>query len=407
MKKKQIYELVIVLICFFILIYSSISNVLKKETKQPDALYLYGDLSEMNTKQDVRSITAVFNSRNSQNNCYATIKIQGTSSLAYDKKNYTIQFFEDAECQSAKNIDVGWGEESKYCLKANWIDKTHCRNVVTAKLATEVQEKYNILNQAPCNGLVDGFPVAVYVNDEFHGIYTWNIPKSAWMFGMDEENVDHIVLCGEDWSDTVCFKASPDLTSWSVEVGLENEETLSKYSRVMDFVMNSSDEKFKECFNQYMDLDAALNYYILVDFAYLPDNCGKNMLMATYDGSIWYPSLYDLDTSWGTHWGGLDLLDYENSFVNFSEVSRLAQRLEKNFSKELHNRYFELRETILTKEHVMDMFYTFDSQISDEIKAAEVARWGNDIPGYDLTQIESYLDSMIPRLDERYENMSH
>ena len=30
-----------------------------------------------------------------------------------------------------------------------------------------------------------------YLNDEFLGIYTMNIPKDAWMFNMDEDNEKH------------------------------------------------------------------------------------------------------------------------------------------------------------------------------------------------------------------------
>ena len=89
----------------------------------------------MNDKKDVRSITATFKQGRQKLSYYATIKIQGTSSLAYAKKNYTIKFFDDPDHEVKSAVDVGWGSENEYCLKANWIDKTHCRNVVTAKLA--------------------------------------------------------------------------------------------------------------------------------------------------------------------------------------------------------------------------------------------------------------------------------
>ncbi len=412
MQNKHKIKVIPIVVCLFIavllLAYGNISGTFaEKERKTYGTLSLYGDLSEMNTKQDVRSVTASFHSGDLQVNCQATIKIQGNSSLAYDKKNYTITFYKDMEHQTAQNIDVGWGPENTYCLKANWIDKTHARNIVTAKLAAEVQKTYHVMDQAPCNGLIDGFPVSVYINDEFHGLYTWNIPKRAWMFDMDTDNPNHIVLCGENWEDTVRFLDVPNFSSWSVEVGPETEETLNKFSRLIDFVMNSSDEAFQKNFDQYMDLDATLNYYILVDFAYLPDNCAKNMLMVTYDGSKWYPSLYDLDTSWGTHFTGLELWDYEKGPLDFGSKNNLARRLETNFSAELYQRYFELRETLLTKEYVMDLFHTFDEQIPTEVKAAEIERWGTTIPGYDLTQIEDYLDIMISMLDEKYQNLNH
>lgn len=411
MQQKKKFKRTAISLCIALCIAFSLCLLLHRNdsndpaSKQVSALYLYGDLTEMESKKDVRSVTARFQQGNRQIDCHATMKIQGNSSTRYEKKNYTIKFYKDADHTKTKDIDVGWGKENAYCLKANWIDKTHSRNIVTARLAAEIQSTYNIMQNAPCNGLIDGFPVSVYINDDFLGLYTWNIPKRSWMFGMDDNDPNHIVLCGEDWVDAVAFKAEPDLTNWSVEVGPEDDETLRKFSRLVDFIRNSSDEEFKDYFGQYMDLDSALNYYILVDFAYLPDNTGKNMLMVTYDGNVWYPSLYDLDTSWGTSWEGTEVYDYANAPVNFEQYCLWAQRIKENFPQELHDRYFELRSNILTKDHVMNLFYGFDVSIPNDAKESELARWGTDIPGYDFAQIESYLDTMIPLLDEEYSNL--
>ena len=66
----------------------------------------------------------------------AKIKIQGSSSTQWRKKNYTITFYEDDTYDNKLGIDVGWGTQSKYCLKANWIDKTHSRNIISARIAS-------------------------------------------------------------------------------------------------------------------------------------------------------------------------------------------------------------------------------------------------------------------------------
>lgn len=368
-------------------------------------LDLYGDLDGMYEKSDVRSVAAFFTLGDEQISCHATVKIQGNTSLSFDKKNYTIKFYADAAHEQKLKIDLGWGAQSKYCLKANWIDRTHSRNIVTARLASQVQQSYNVLSNAPCNGLVDGFPVEIYVNGQFHGLYTWNIPKDAWAFGMDTKNENHILMCCNTWEEDACFAAHPTFESWEVEEGEESEQTLAKLTRLFQFVMDSDDKTFRQNFSQYMDLDAALNYYILVDFCYLPDNCGKNMLLATYDGEIWYPSLYDLDTSWGTDYLGETIYDYQNNPIDFAGTNLLAKRLEENFPQELHNRYFALRQTLLTKEHVMSLFHEFRSQIPAETFTAEAARWGGDIPGFYYSQIERYLDIMIPLLDEKYSQL--
>ncbi len=366
-------------------------------------LYFTGDMSSMNSKSDVRNIEFEYKSKEQNISGAAKIKVQGSSSLAYDKKNFTINFYNNSDYSDKLGINVGWGKQSEYCLKANWIDKTHSRNVVTAKLVGEIQAKYGLFEETPNGGAIDGFPVEIYINDEFHGLYTMNVPKDEWMFGMNGSNPDHIVICGEGWLDANLFKADPDFSTWSVEVGPENEETLNKMKRLFSFIRNSSDAEFVKNFNQYLDLDATLNYYIMMDFGYMPDNLGKNMLLATYDGKVWYPSLYDLDTTWGASWTGNELYDYKNNLVDMSS-SLLWTRVEKLFSKQLAERYFELRKDILDVNYVMETFNDFHNSIPTEVLEREVAKWGKNIPGYNLEQIQEYLDCAVPMLDSKYNN---
>ena len=130
------------------------------------------------------------------------------------------------------------------------------------------------------------------------------------------------------------------------------------------------------------------------------------MLLATYDGKVWYPTLYDLDTSWGTHWTGTKLYNYETSLASTAN-SVLWQRIEKLYKKEIAERYFELRATVLDEDHVLDAFADFQARIPVDVQAQETAKWNTEekpIPGYPLTQIEDYLDSIVPRLDNNFRN---
>ena len=374
-------------------------------------LYFSGDMSKITdpaqTNKDIEcNIDVEYRSSEQTFSGAATIKIQGSSSTRYAKKNYTIKFYEDSSYSKKMKVDVGWGKQNKYCLKANWIDKTHSRNIVTAKLAGEMQEKYGLLESAPNNGAIDGFPVEVYINGAFHGLYSMNIPKDEWQFDMDGDDPNNIVIGGDNWTDPVKFKAIPtDFSGWEVEVGPEDDATLSKVQRLVDFVMNSSDEDFVANFDQYLNLDSTLNYYVMMNTAYLTDNSGKNMLLATYDGNVWYPSLYDLDTSWGTNWQGTGLQNYEKGLMS-ARGSTLWERFEDLYSKEIAERYFELRSSILNKEHIMETFNSYYATIPQEVLEREAEKWDTEetpLPGYDFTQIESYLNSVLPRLDAKYE----
>lgn len=396
MMKKTIKLLLIILISLTLGI---------KDIKAEDLpkVYFEGNMSKMTKKSDEREIKIKYVSEELNFESYAKIKPQGTSSLAYEKKNYTIKLYKDKEYENKLKIDtgLGWGKQYKFCLKANWIDKTHTRNIVTARIASNIQDKYNLFENTPNNGVIDGYPVEIYLNDEFLGLYTWNIPKDAWMFNMDEENPNHIALVSEGADNSNSFKKHANFKAWSVEVGPETEETLEKFNSIIDFIKDSTDEKFKNEFKKNINLDSTLNYYVMINFANLNDNIYKNMLMITYDGQFWYPSLYDLDTSWGTNWKGTELTDYKS---NLNNENLLFTKLEKNFPNEIANRYFELRKDILTKENVMKEFNNFYNSIPKETLKKEQERWEN-IPGYDLDQIKEFLNVRTPLVDEKMYNL--
>lgn len=395
--KKKIY-FIVGIIFFIIILFWGVNSFAAEELPK---VYLEGDMSNMTSKEDERNIKLKYSSSQLNFETYSTIKIQGASSVAYDKKNYNIKFYEDDTYDKKKKIDVGkgWGAQNKYCLKANWIDKTHSRNIVSARIAAKVQEKYNLFMSAPHNGTVDGFPVEVYLNNEYLGLYTWNIAKDDWLWDMDDENPNNIVLGANDYTDATNFMGEIttfEEAEWEVEVGEESQETIDKFNRVLNFVNNSSDEEFIRDFDSYINKDSALNYLVMVYLMEGVDSTSKNVMMVTYDGQIWYPSLYDMDTTWGTWWDGTLNLSYEVTPINCG--NKLWERMIKCFPNELANRWFELRRDLFTEESVMNEFNNFIDSIPEESYQKDSQRWG-DIPGYGIDQIEEFVNFRIGFVD--------
>lgn len=403
--KKIIFTLLViglVLVASFIQPTVTIDSADKLRDFELPKFYFEGNLENMTSKKDEREIKVKYVSNEEKFTAYAKIKPQGTSSMMYWKKNYTINLYKDETLDEKYKVDFGWGKQNKYCLKANWIDKTHARNIVTARIAADVQKKYNLFTNTPHFGTIDGTPVEIYINGEFHGLYTLNIPKDAWMFNMDEENKNHIVLSGNNGAPGNLFTGSASFDDWEVEVGEESQETLDKLNRIVDFVRFSSDEEFRKNISKYFNLDSLLNYYVMMQFAQLNDNVCKNMLLVTYDGKVWYTSLYDLDTSWGSQWNGIGLANY--NMYTVPSNSGLWQRVEKLFSNELADRYFELRKDILTVDNVKNEFKKFNYSIPVKSFEKEHNKWSN-IPGYDLPQIDDFLEVRVPLVDKYFTDL--
>ena len=407
MKKKLIYLIIIVAIV--IIFISLIPNKEIKEEEKDTSInidtsipriYIEGDTLEIKEKDDIKNITLKYVSEELEFESYATIKWQGNSSLRFKKKNYNIKLYSDENREEKYKVDTGWGNEYKYCLKANFIDQTHARNIVTASLSADIQKKYNLFENTPNYGVIDGFPVEVYNNNEFLGLYTWNIPKDEWLLGLDKNNINHIAIMpkepeGENYSAYDSYDVNTD---WEFEAGYE--QSINKFNRVLKFIIDSNNEEFKTNFEKYFNLDATLNYYVLLEMAMLIDNVDRNIIMVTYDGNIWYPTHYDLDISWGTNWTGLRTHRYTTDIEAYFKGNLFFIKFRDNFKKEIANRYFELRKDIFTKDYILNKFEDFSKLIPETSIQKEKERW-YELRGYDYNQISSFLDTRIPLIDKK------
>ena len=156
--------------------------------------------------------------------------------------------------------------------------------------------------------------------------------------------------------------------------------------------------KFISDFELYLNKDATLNYIIMVEMMEGMDNFGKNMVMVTYDGKIWYPSLYDLDSTWGTSTSGEMMDSYDYLAENLG--NNLIARTIKCFSNEYATRWFELRKDILSKDNIIKEFNDFLDDIPSETHKKEEQRWGKEIPGYGIDQIEEFVNYRLKCIDD-------
>ena len=345
---------------------------------------------------------------------YVEIKCQGTSSMSYPKKNYTIKMFKDSTmAKKVKKDFKGWGEQSKFCLKANYIDHSHARNICAAKLWNQIvasRANYTLLPEllrtSPCNGAIDGFPIKVYYNNTYEGVYTWNIPKDKWMFNMDDTLDNHCVLCGEEYK-SGCFLTA-NATLWSDEIhDTMPQSIITSFNAFQNFVITSTDEQFKANLENYVYVDSLIDYYIFQYVICGLDSMGKNQLFATYDGTKWIATSYDMDSTFGIYWNGQKFVaptyrmqdDYES--VKNGAANKLYVRLEKLFVNEIKARYSQLRADILSYNNIVNTFEPFMDTIGNDLYAEDLTIYSGIPSGStnNIQQIRNYYRDRVTYVD--------
>lgn len=367
-------------------------------------LYLTGSVDGM-TKEN--AVKMQYSFREWTGSC--TVKWQGASSIAYPKKNYTIKFDQAFEAKA------GWGAQRKYCLKANWMDASHARNLLGAQLWGRMCASRRTVDEAlaacPNWGAVDGFPVVLALNDVFHGLYTFNIPKDGWMLGMNGGNREAIV-CAEA-GDACRFKAEATLSGdFKVEYAGDEADTgwiADSLNRLIDACMRSDGSDIDTVLALYVDIDSAIDYMIHVCATANPDNLSRNYLLSTRDGVKWAFTAYDMDMGFGIWWGGEGFTTADDSpfFRNFAAAHRLMELLYTYKADAVKARYNALRREALSEISLAKQALDFASGIPLYVRNEEARRWPA-VPGSGANtvyQILEYLRLRFPRLDAEVEAM--
>lgn len=406
------------------------------------SLKIYGDISVMTAEKNEPKIYQYIwedQDNKEQRTGYCSMKWQGESSLTYPKKNYTIKFFHDAKYKRKDKLSLFNDlilKKNKWVIKANWVDRSMAKNIVSCRIWKQLVKSRNAepeshLKESPNYGAVNGHPIQVYVNDVWHGLYTFNIPKDEDLFGMEEGNPLHCAVCGDSQSGTgsTAFRIAT-VSGWELEVpdewaSYEVEEegqTVTKHVadglvNLINFVMTATDAEFKEGLNGYLDVESAIDYYLMTYLDCGVDSLGRNLILLTYDGgNKWYCSLYDADTTWGNDVMGAGIYNPTLPCPEGYQMktSLLWERLEANFGDELYERWQALRQNIFRAEYIKNQFTYFWGDIKEEQYNADIERWraqdaqNPNVPQWNIDvqkAIFDFIDARLPYCDTQIKAM--
>lgn len=397
-------------------------------------LYLDGDVSEM-TKDKKAKLDARYNDIHMGCSC----KWQGASSIAYPKKNYTVTF------NSPVLIKSEWGSKKKYVLKSEFADSTHTRNTVAAKIWADIVRDRELTNGlttlddesgipitledgttvidvvdsqilgSPGRGCNDGFHVMVVINGDYQGLYTLGIPKDDWMFGMDNGSENCCILNAEANTEPTRFRATTTKAAvegeqtFSLEYASDDmdiDRIVSSLNTMLTSVINASGSNYRSAIEPYFDVDSAIDYFIYSLLIGNWDGVSHNFNLATYDGTQWMFSAYDLDNTFGIE----DLVNwkFENLFDDpadstptipiAAETNRFFWLIYTYGTAEFKARYQHLRSNVLSERHIFTRFYNHLSTVSKRVLEEEFNVWPTT-PRSGSQTVDAYINWYRLRCD--------
>lgn len=370
-------------------------------------LVLSGNMDKIATN---RFVDMTYEYENIKGKC--SLCLQGQSSLVWDKKNYTIKFEEPIQ------VLPHWGKQSIYCLKANFIDCTHARNIVSARLWGEVVKSRKDANanllSSPNYGAIDGFPIIIILNNQFLGLYTWNIPQAGWLFGISDNEIIHQAFVGAN-SDTRSTRFQHTASFFhNIDYKIEycanenNSWVKPSINNMLFSIIDSDGSNIDTEIKDFLDINSAIDYMIFSVLTTNFDGVTKNFQLVTYDGTQWIFSAYDLDGTFGLWWNGKYYIDISNppTFISWKK-NHLMDILLKTKKDIIYSRYNELRETILSENNIYNQFSNFISSIPEEVRRKDLEKWPL-IPSQEKNNLNQIMNQYKERsnlMDEEIRNL--
>ena len=299
------------------------------------------------------------------------LRIQGTSSTTYPRKNYRIYFSRESKYGTKLYVNGVEVPDFKYsfkpgarpidifCLKADFSDSSSTHNPGGVRIVNDIWKKCGWLTppQAAYKGNydvrigVDGFPMDLFYDNNgtgenvYLGKYNFLNEKSGSgiIYGFEgiEGFNDEATLNGErnkcicleflNNSEALCLFGTSNMDSFDDALEFRfkaddtwataHEDDKAAVKRLWEWIYSckGNPTKFLNEYDGYFGNDSPFAWYLITDYLMAVDNRAKNMMLVTWDGKIWYFIPYDMDTIFGERNDSVLKYDYTITWETMDE----------------------------------------------------------------------------------------
>lgn len=278
--------------------------------------------------------------------------------------------------------------ENVFCLKADYIESSHANNTGMAKFINDCVYDTKTpmqLADSDCRTTINGFPIEVYMNGEYLGVYNFNHDRYSYKsYGYDYNKYPNMLVyeinSNSNTSAGAFYRYGDNAESSANVSELEyykrdfnliygnrttDSDSYSEIKTLVEWVSVAEQDLFREMISEHFNKEYLFRYFLTVLMIGAVDSLGKNMKIMTIDGQVWYPTFYDIDTCLGLDNSGYLLIEpdveIESGSYNTSN-SNLWSKVWNYFNAELKEEWAKMRQGSFTLDNLMN--YIYGEQIS-------------------------------------------
>lgn len=399
------------------------------------------------TKEDSPLKTKlVIKSNNKEVELFATIKVQGSSTARWDKKNWTLNLYKDELYDEEIKLKVGDSIISdKWILKAEWIDPTMVRNIISYNLWNDIinarddnfleVNESNIQNKgAVGHPKVD--PSILNINNNHYGLMTLTLGHDPDNFNIDYNNRKHMYFEFDGRKGNVRPKTWKKFNKEGIGLHIEGyypnekdytKEQIKAIDKFGEFI-NSDYKSFKKHFDNHLDKRNIIDMLLYIEFLFDWDGVAQDLEIITYDLNKFYFLPWDKDTTFGLNYNetglfedidqklvlsyDIDVNDIDKEYV-YDEYSELEDtesfilwyKTYHAHKKEVEKRYKDLRnKDIFSVNNIRKLANEVYVHYTEDRFELEHNTWPQkpSIDELDLDQIITWTEARLKMLDKHF-----
>lgn len=370
---------------------------------------------------------------------YIEMDIHGRTSAGFKKKNYTFDFYNDEEMTDSFVVKFGnWVAFDSYYFQGWYTDSFRGIDIIAYKLYQQIvgthgcmkdkPYKYTTLSNISSEGSDDetnvdinlgknalctpmGFPVIMYHNGEFWGVYTVMLKKNRDNFLMNKKDYTSIMLdldqinvvAGDlKWDSfeirnpktLICMDGSKydgdnpkelidetsdvyDASNKDMVNTIKTKAALKNLCQAYNDIQKAieakkTNEEIRNLIEQHYNVDYVIDYILFSNVIENVDGWGGNWQWSTWDGVKWNPNPYDLNATFGLDPYGV----LGNSPSTTISSSSIASIVYQYYLNEITARYSELRKAgVISVEYISNLFDEWIKRIGTENYSKEFKKW--------------------------------
>ena len=401
--------------------------------EKPTEIFLTGEMPQDASENRTATQLAFSLRKNGIEICkgFTNLAIQGHGSAGYLKKGYTFDVLNESGNSMKIKFDDMIAADS-FHLKAYATDTTHTRDIGNARIWRDMinmldypQNKVNNMevglslttneNEAynqDAKYYTEGFPVRVFLNGVFFGLYTMRNKKTRENYSLNNKNKKHIFLDSATYS--AYLKESFDPTDWEVKSpkmtgyvdggAITDTTVLANINRLFNFTSNLTTTYQNHA--DFIVLNHWIIWIILSEIISNRDTNGNNYNLMTWDGTHWSIIPYDLDLTLGLNpWENNGVYTVELSRNQFDVNHDIWVTFKTVFLNEIKAMYVKLRNNgFLTVSNLSKYYREISMNINRNDYINDAVLWGNIWSNSIQTveQIDLFLDNKIKFLDTKW-----